>query len=122
MKTNLVIAELEKREQYFKDTNSIEEAEFMFYSAAELGCLYAIEKANTSFQSRAEVETYLKGRGFVGEGPCDFTLDYGNGGYSYLSFEGNGEVSIDVQDCSHIIYLPLLLLTPALLDKILEAK
>ncbi len=83
----------------------------------ELDRLYALEDATTPFASRAEVETYLKGKGWYVE-------SLAHGGAFVTDFKGNDIViGLDfIAAQSFRFHSPLAALTPALLDKILEAK
>ncbi len=87
-------------------------------AAAELDRLYALEDATKPFASRADVETYLKGKGFVPNSKYISQFNHPN---------HTGWIDIEV-DCDKPMFrfasitVPISALTPALLDKILEAK
>lgn len=79
----------------------------------ELDRLYALEDATTPFASRADVETAIKGHGWERSKPDDFgdVLFKKDGGRLWVGDNYSFNVRV------HIAAL-----TPALLDKILEAK
>lgn len=94
--------------------------------AAELDRLYALEDATTPFKDRAEVETWLKGKG-VRESRIYHIADLADydRGIDYVCLE-DGTIYITGMPPNKnqrtLFQGNIKLLTPAMLGKILEAK